>query len=165
MVSKKVPPIWAPNHSPTEQLWTIRNPNMFGIQAPTVVCYSDPHCINLPYFLLDLGCVHSWTKITSSIRGWPFDFRQKFGSGDFCITSATHGASIAKCWLQFAQLLQKFCIRAEIRRQGAAVCSISLPKFCQNSHKVRGRICGKNSNIRWLNCLTGVNHKYIFISN
>ena len=34
---KKVPTIHKQNHSPTKQLWTIQNPNMFGIQAPIIV--------------------------------------------------------------------------------------------------------------------------------
>ena len=38
MVSKKVPTIQKQNHSPTEPLWTICYPNMYGIWAPLYYC-------------------------------------------------------------------------------------------------------------------------------
>ena len=43
MAYQKVPTIQKSNDSPTKQLWTIQNLNMFGIQALTVSLY--------PYFL------------------------------------------------------------------------------------------------------------------
>ena len=41
MAYQKVPTIQKSNDSPIKQLWTIQNPNMFGIRALTVSLFSN----------------------------------------------------------------------------------------------------------------------------
>ena len=51
-----------PNHSPTEQLWTIQNPNMFGDRAHTVLI--KKWFVDLQFNLLQVFCNARHTELS-----------------------------------------------------------------------------------------------------
>ena len=86
LASKQVLTIQNQNHSPTKQLWTIQNLNMFGIRAPTVQVLADlnKNAKNWTGFLkliltglVICSCCRTWrwtsttTWLTSSTRSCP----------------------------------------------------------------------------------------------